>query len=358
MKIGISISIPLAEQRFEEAMAIAQSDFPVPEQWSTLSRQVGESTRGGDTVVLGCALLAKACDSRIDPFVVKLGETERGYHMRGIADHVLAPARDRYGFDLGSQSANPTNGSTWLKPRTLHDIVTREKGSFEFLLSVLAYVDRLDEQEALRAFAAWLRERFAVALKNQPIIISDTESDLAQIVTAAKSFVLEDPERGGRGQALAAAALSLIWADVRTGKINDPSRHWPGDVHVFQAAEKNPMVAIEVKQREVTEDEVWAFTRRCANQGIKNVMYVALSPGQQDGGGLDASRVARELDCVFTWIYGVEELIFHAFAWSPRGVKVNIRNLARGMVMRMVEVGLPVSTQKRWAELTRSSFVE
>ncbi|GAA2510001.1 hypothetical protein GCM10010201_00750 [Pilimelia columellifera subsp. columellifera] len=339
-------------------MSIAQSDLPVPDRWSELARNVGHSTRGGDTVVLGCALLAKACDRRIDPFVVKLGVTERGYHMRGIGDHVLAPARNHYGFDLGSESANPTNGSTWLKPRTLHDIVTREKESFAFLLEVLGEVDRLDEEQALYAFAAWLRERFAVALKNQPIVIAETEADLAQIVSAAESFVLENPERGGRGQALTAAALSMIWSDVRTGKINDPSRHWPGDVHVFQAAEKVPLVAIEVKQREVTEGEVWAFIRRCANKGIRNVMYVGLKSDQQALQGLDASHVARELNCVFTWIWGVEELVFHAFAWSPRGVEVNVRTLARGMVKRMVEVGLPVSTQKRWAELTRSSFFE
>ncbi|MFG3681817.1 restriction endonuclease, SacI family [Micromonospora chalcea] len=358
MKIGISISIPFAEQRFEEAMAIVQSDLSVPEHWSELTRKVGYSTRGSDSVVLGCALLAKACDRRIDPFVVKLDVTERGYHMRGIADHVLAPARDRYGFDLGSESANPTNGSTWLKPRSLHDIVTRDKDSFAFLLEVLGKVDELNEDEALYAFAAWLRERFAVALRSQPIVIADTDSDLAHLVSAAEAFVLEKPERGGRGQALAAASLSLIWSDVETGKINDPSRHWPGDVHVFHAAEKVPIVAIEVKQREVTEGEVWAFARRCATQGIKNVMYVALSPRQRGLQELSASDFARELDCVFTWICGVEELVFHAFAWSPRGVEGNIRNLARGMVRRMVEVGIPVSSQKRWAELTRSSFFE
>lgn len=358
MKIGIRISAALADQRFGEALAIAQSNVTVPEQWSELTRVVGESPRGGDTVVLGCALLAKACDSRIDPYVVKLGETERGYNMRGIGDSVLAPARDRYGFDLGSGSSYPTNGSTWLKPRSLHDVVTRHPESFRFFLEVLGEVDKLDEEQALWAFAAWLRERFAVALKNQPIVISETESDLAHLVSAAETFALENPEGGGRGQALTAAALSLIWPDVETGKINDPSRHWPGDVHVFNATEKTPILAVEVKQRDVTEDEVSAFVRRCANQGIRNIMYVALSPRQRNLHGLHAGDIAREFDCVFTWVYGVEELLFHAFAWSPRGVEANIRNLARGMVRRMVEVGLPVPTQKRWAELTLSSFFE
>ncbi len=339
-------------------MAIAQSDLPVSAYWSELTREVGRSPRGGDTVVLGCALLAKACDSRIDPFVVKLGVSERGYHMRGIGDNVLAPARDRYGFDLGSESANPTNGSTWLKPRTLHDIVTRDPESFGFLLEVLGEVDRLDEERALRAFAAWLRERFAVALKNQPIIISETDSSLIGIIEAAERFVVENPERGGRGQALVAAALSLIWSNVETGKITDPSRHWPGDVHVFQAAEETPILAVEVKQREVAEGDVVAFVRRCASRGIRNIAFCALSPHQQRLESLDAIDVAREFDCVFTWIYGVEELVLHAFAWSPRGLDANIRNLTRGMVKRMVEVGLPVSTQKRWAELTRSTFLE
>ena len=56
-----------------------------------------------------------------------------------------------------------------------------------------------------------------------------------QLLEAAVQFTDEDSEGGKRGQALAAAAFDLVFDDVRMGRINDPSRRFPGDVqgHAF-----------------------------------------------------------------------------------------------------------------------------
>ena len=96
---------------------------------------------------------------------------------------------------------------------------------------------------------------------------------------AATRFVVSRPEEGRRGQALVAAALSLRFEDVRTARVNDPSRHWPGDVVVFEG--DRVVLAAEAKQRSVPPAEVLQFAERCARDGVRRAVVAALAPAQE-----------------------------------------------------------------------------
>src|SRR4051794_8055194 len=95
-KIGIRIDDELATRVLTRAAKLAKSDSALPAQWLEIAKATGDSPRRVDTVVLGCALLARACDERADLFVVKLGVSTTGYDMRGLAERVLLPLKFEY----------------------------------------------------------------------------------------------------------------------------------------------------------------------------------------------------------------------------------------------------------------------
>ncbi|MGC4764738.1 restriction endonuclease, SacI family [Micromonospora sp. DT46] len=352
MAKGIVIDWAAAERRLIEAVEISRSARRLPQEWLDAAAIIGRSKRKTDSVVLGCALLAKAYSSQIDPYVVRHGVTERGYKMRSLAEYVLAPCGEKYGFDIGSGSPNPLNGNTWIRIKTLADITPpREKSSLERLIATVRAADALSEEEALYALAAWVRERTRIVESRRAVKVQRVGVELGAFMQGCRTFVHERPERGARGQALVAAAFSLVWDNVRTGKITDPSRHWPGDVHAFEDGLEVPIMAAEVKQRPAKASEARQFLNKCLEGGIDYVVYAALDRNQ---GALDLNSptdIAAQNDAVFRWIQGVDEVVLTALAWSGMLLEDALREFASGMVQRLGEVELSDTTQLRWAEL-------
>jgi hypothetical protein len=359
----VSLVIPISKEKarlcLDEAVRIADSASALPGDWYHYVTQVGSSPRKVDVTVLGCALLAKSCDKRIDPFVVKRGVSDRGYNMRGIAEGALLPARHRYGIDIGSTSSgNPVNSSTWLKPRTLNDVVTRHPESYNRLLHILSEVDKLDEDEALHALAVWVRIRRAITAAKRSVRITDTDADLALLLSACRTFVLENAESGARGQALVAAAFGLAWDNVITGKVTDPSRHWPGDVHAFLPSVDVPVVVAEVKQRPVDEGEVRNFIAECVSSGIGNIFYVIMHDKAKDHlEDIDPIALAAQNNCLFTLFEDVDSMMLAALSWGPRSMSEKVRLFVTDMPHRLAQVELSAETQDRWAVLTRSETI-
>ncbi|MFC5941160.1 restriction endonuclease, SacI family [Micromonospora harpali] len=356
MAVGIHIDYLKAQAVLERAVAVAESRVDLPRRWVRHVKEVGESPRITDAALLGCSLLAKACDGRVNPLVVRLDVDDRGYHARGLADNVLAPARRRYKLDLGSKSAkNPLNSSSWLRFPRLEQLKPRHTESYERLLSVLRELDGLSEEDALLALAAWVRSRMAVAAANRPVIIRKSSADLAAVVSAAGIFVREKPEGGARGQALVAAAFRLLWSDVRTGKINDPSRDWPGDVHVFRKGLEAPVVAAEVKQARVRDDEIRSFADSCFELGIRTVFYATLHPRQPDLEDIGLT-VAANHGATFTRLTSAENVVLSALAWIGHDLEYSVPQFIQEMLAALRQVELSAETQKRWAVLTASDF--
>ncbi|SCG69573.1 restriction endonuclease, SacI family [Micromonospora zamorensis] len=352
MSIGVVIDYVAAERRLIEAVEIARSGCELPQEWLDAAAVIGKSTRKTDSVVLGCALLAKAYSSQIDPYVVRHGVTDRGYNMRNLAEYVLAPCGEEYGFDIGSGSPNPLNGNTWIRIKTLADITPpREPSSLERLIDTVRAADALSEEAALFALAAWIRVRTRIVESRHVVEVVRNGVELGAFIQGCRTFIYERPERGARGQALVAAALSLVWDDLRTGKITDPSRHWPGDVHAFDEGLKVPIMAAEVKQRPARAGEVRQFLNKCIEHGINCIFYAALDRKQDSLDLESAAGIATRNDAVFRWIEGVDELVLTAVAWSGMLLEDALRELATGMVRRLGEVELSDTTQLRWAEL-------
>ena len=77
------------------------------------------------------------------------------------------------------------------------------------------------------------------------------------MIWTAATFIHADPEGGRRGQALVAAAFDMVFDNVEAGRINDPSRNYPGDVKVHAVSEI--VLSVEVRQKVVRDDGVRFF---------------------------------------------------------------------------------------------------
>jgi hypothetical protein len=341
-------------KRLREAVKLAESGQSLPSEWIDRIKLVGASPREIDTAILAAGLLAKATDARIDPMIIKIREGERAYSARSVADRVLAPEALVYGFDLGSTSLNPINSSTFLRPPSIDQVVgVRHRKSLEYLQETLRRADQLDAEGALRALAAFVRVRRDVAASRRRVTPPTSTLSLPGMLDAISRFINDDPQVGARGQAFVAAAYDLVYEDVRTRKVRDPSRHWPGDVQVFGA--DRPILAVEVKQRPVEVTDVLRFTSNLADRrGLDRGVYAALHP-QQRPMPHDLARQAWDRDRVLlTWMEGPAAVLLGALAWSPHHLKQGLAEFPRRMLERLDDLEVDEEGQEAWAAL----FVE
>src|SRR5690348_3791193 len=97
----LSLDYSEARRRFQEALLLAESDQPLPEEWLQRTRRVGFSPNKTFVAMLGTALLAKATDERIDALALKARSGPTGYSARTLCTDVLVPSAVRAGVHLG-----------------------------------------------------------------------------------------------------------------------------------------------------------------------------------------------------------------------------------------------------------------
>lgn len=174
--------------------------------------------------------------------------------------------------------------------------------------------------------------------------------DLPGIIEAAAAFTEAAPEGGRRGQALVAAALDLVHPDVRTARVNDPSRVLAGDV----VGGTPPVVAVEVKQRAATPTELLQFAERLRGLHIRAVV-AALDPHQP---ALDvialSTRAWNDYGVVLEVITGTRGLLQEAFRWSSHNLEYCVQTFPRLFGERLAQLEVSPRTLEGWAELVRA----
>ena len=113
--VGLTIDKQLATERFGQALVLAHSDTPLPEEWLQRTREIGLAHNKTFTPVLGTALLAKATDRFVDAFSLREGESHKSYSARSLAKEVLVPCCVRAGIDIRNKGAEPLNNQPFLR---------------------------------------------------------------------------------------------------------------------------------------------------------------------------------------------------------------------------------------------------
>ena len=349
--MGIRISQLAARQRLEEAFEWASSDRSVPPLWTGFARQTFQMASKTYTPVLGTVLLARATDARIDPLSIKAEYRRNTYSLRTLGHEVLVPAARRLGFSIRNTGREPLNNQPFFRYDHMSVIDrVRDKAGHSQFVSVVAKVDELDQDEALAALAAFLRVAIDVAQSLGDYVVGPGALNLRRVVTGVETYLAEGKDRPRRTQALVAAAFDVTHSDVRSRRLNDPSRDYPGDIQAFE--DERPILTVEVRAKNVQQTEIQAFVSACRRAGIERAFMVVLWPQHR---ALPASALRQssldEENVLLTIIEHVEDLLLDAFGWADLALPAALRVFVVAALERLKEIEADERSLEKWLAL-------
>jgi len=355
MLVGQSVDRGQAELLLRKALALASAGRELPEEWLERTRQVGLSPCKTYVAVLGTILLAKATNPNVDVFALKATTDSPGaYGPRMLGHQVLVPFAIDNRIHLGARGREPWNNQPWFRYEVAESsmrIAAKCRSAFEYLLSCFARVAELTDEEAFMSLAAFLRERQHAEALYEQLQLGDRPLTLRGLVEITGTFVIRDPEGGKRGQALAAAAFDLVFSNVESGGINDPSGHWPGDVQIFGDA-ADPVQCCEVRQKPVSSSDVLIFCQSLQSFRVRRGVVVMLNPEQEP---LDGTALVRDVEERFgvtlTLLTGVDELLRTATSWSNQPVVESLVELVERFSERLQEIEASPEAVTEWQQL-------
>jgi len=348
--MGIALDYGRARQRLALAVEWARSDRDVPALWMERTQSVASLEYITYTPMLGTAMLARATDDRVDTLSLKLESGPNAYSARTLCHTVLVPASITYGFDLRTTGREPLNNQPFFR----YDRVdaaerVRKPASLAYLVRTLAELNSLSCDDALAALSAFLRARMQAAEEALKVQLLHLDVGVDEFVEAAEALLAE-AEGGKRAQAVVAAVLEAVFDRVCTQRVNDPSRHLPGDVQGF--GHNRPVLAVEVRAKPVTPTEVVQFGRSIARSGIERGMVAALSRVQDP---LDRQALREQLwrdeGILMVFAESVEELVLGALTWCTRPISQVLIDLPDAVAKRLIELEVSPTTSKLWERL-------
>lgn len=349
--MGLTVNQEDASIVLEEAADWADSERPVPEAWIDWTNRIDASPSKTFTVALGTAILAKATNPSVDALALKATSGSNAYSARAVAHKVLVPGAVQRGYDLRATGREPLNNQPFFRYDRIDEIDRIHSNARPFLPDLVAAcsaVNALSTNEAKAALAAFLRVRMDAARGREPVDIQDSDISMQSLLERTEDFVLAKPEGGRRGQAFVAAAFDLVWLNVRSSRINDPSRRFPGDVQIIDGPVTT--LAVEVRQKEVSYIEALQFAETARDGDVQCGLMVMLAPDQQRFDELDLFMDAESMHGVtLDTIYGVQDMLISAAVWCGKPLAYVLTEFPRRMVIRLGEIDASEAAVKQWA---------
>ena len=143
---------------------------------------------------------------------------------------------------------------------------------------------------------------------------------------------------------------------MESGRINDPSKHYPGDVVVVTESETGPAVwekAIEVRDKPVKASDVIVFVAKCAQMGAREAAVLMVSPGQPvlDDAQLRASALQKGIG--LTLFYGWEAFTSQALFWAAAPKVLAASEAVERIENRLIAVEASPAAVATWQTLVR-----
>jgi SacI restriction endonuclease len=178
------------------------------------------------------------------------------------------------------------------------------------------------------------------------------------LTAAIQEFVWADSEHGKRAQAIVAGLLDVFAtpARVESGRINDPSRKYPGDVCVRSEADAEAWdKAFEVRDKPVAVSDVQIFGKKCVDMQVREAAVVMVNDRQPT---LDAAQLAQwaaGFGLGLTLFHGWPEFVDQALFWSALPKFVGANQAVELIHQRLVAVEAAPQSVALWRRLTTAS---
>ncbi len=347
--------------------AAAAEAGPLDQGWvkkvETLSRLCEEGVSKTHIAFLGTAMIAKAMHRQADLFAIKpehAGDNPNAFSARTLCHSVLVPLAAELGINIGVTGREPLNNQPYFRMTRLDDGTPVHAGgreAFDYMVERVRELQGLPDESAARAA---LRAFIAVRRRYQPRYVDhDGKAVITpdRLVAAIRGLVQDDSENGRRAQAVVAGLMDAVTNPerVESGRINDPSRKYPGDVCLRSATD--PAVwekAFEVRDKPVTESDVQIFGKKCIDMGVREAALVMVSERQPPLDAAALTQWANQFGLGLTLFDGWEIFVDQALFWAPAPKPV-AANSAVGLIhRRLVAVEASPAAVILWRTLTQS----
>ncbi|MFG3123273.1 restriction endonuclease, SacI family [Streptomyces sp. NPDC048201] len=355
--MGIRIDKRTADHVLRAAFAKAMNASDLPEYWIHLARTLREVRAPRTyTPALCVALLARACNDSVDPLSIKEEYSDRTYSHRTLAHGVLVPVSVELGFDLKATGREPLNNQPFFRYDHISEIeriLPSARPYFERLQSALQMVDAegYTRQQARSALAAVLTVCIEANRKKQRVVSGSAIVE-ASLIAQTEVFVTSGVDIPRKLQACVAAALDMTYPEVASRRLNDPSRDFPGDVHALRK-DGSPLLAVEVRGKPVTPEELEQFVRSVTDAGIPRSALVVHAVGHKSLllNETTAIRLEQKYGRVVKISESVSSFMRDLFVWSSHDTLEILSSFPDGMYKRMSEIEVAEQELDRWANL-------
>jgi hypothetical protein len=358
--MSVNIKKRVAEEALRNAASLADAG-KVSKTWESHIRRLSkicETAPKTHIAFIGTVLLAKATDSRVDVFALHVtAGTPGAYSARGLATGVLVPLSHDLKIHLGVTGREPLNNQPYFRPHVVSRDMIVHDSARPALNLVCDLLDELknvnDQQQLLSALAAFVKVRREYLLAAKPYVAPSDMLEAEEFATQVDVFVRANSEGGKRAQAVAAGLMDVIedFRCVETGRINDPSRHFPGDVAVISQATKRATRVLEVRDKPVSQSDVRVFVKKAAEAGIARAGVLAVSPAKQTldltTAEAEAAAIGVDLEIFFGWKPYIRRILF----WLPDGIAEPLKLAHERIYERLVELECSREAQETWMPL-------
>ncbi|MFA5843680.1 MAG: restriction endonuclease, SacI family [Coriobacteriia bacterium] len=339
-----------ASSKLTIALRLARSDEPLPSEWIDCARDVAAEPYKTFTPFLGTALLAKAIDPHLDPLSIKEDYGARAYSARGLAHRVLVPRLIEEHIDIRNRGPEPLNNQPFFRYNHVSEIErVRYPEALERLKETLTRVDALDADGAALALAAFVRQRLQATEMTVIPVVGGAVLSLDRLVRAMQTFLAEESEGGKRAQAVVAGIMDCAFREVVTARINDPSRHYPGDVVAVE--DGAVLLSVEVRTKPVSAAEVTRIVRECAAAGVSRCVVAAFAPSQEvlDEESLAAAALAR--GTILRLHHSAESMLYAGLCWLDGDIEPAVSNLPQRILRRLDGIEVRPDSLSSWVDL-------
>ncbi|MFD5951632.1 restriction endonuclease, SacI family [Streptomyces collinus] len=354
--MGITIKKSEAETVLRAAYRAASSSDDSLDDWTFLATSLREVDAPRTyTAALVTALLARACDDRVDPLSIKEKYGERAFSLRTLCHGVVVPMSVELGFDLGATGREPINNQPFFRYDHYSEIVrvtNKARPYLDRVSNALAKVDEEDfsVEESFDALVSVLAVCIAVASKKRRVAVGSAIVE-ASMIAETQSFVVSGHDVPRKLQACVAAGLDMAYDDVISRRINDPSRDMPGDVQVI--LDGDPLLTVEVRGKSVSGEGLEQFVRSATDAGFRRVALMVDAASHVSLMTADelTSDLEQEYECIVKVNESVSSFLRDVFVWSPRDTHSILSAFPEAMYRRMIEIEVRDSEMERWAKL-------
>jgi hypothetical protein len=327
-----------------------------------LSQLCEEGVSKTHIAFLGTAILAKAIDRRADLFAIKpdhASDNPNAYSARTLCHSVLVPLAAELGINLGVTGREPLNNQPYFRMTRLDDgtpVHAGGRAAFDYMVGLVRELDKLgSEKQALEALRAYL----VVRRKRQPRYVDFEDAggiSPEDLVKAIVALVLADSEGGKRAQAVVAGLLDVFAGPLRveSGRINDPSRKYPGDVCVRSSADLELWEkAFEVRDKPVAISDVQIFGKKCIDMGVREAAVVMVSDRQPTMNRKELASWAETFGLGLSLFQGWDSIVDQVLFWGEKPKVVAAGDAVKFIHARLLTVEASPASVELWQQLTR-----